>query len=100
MNFVTQLYKTKINLKNYLFILGVETCFCEFPNMEAEHNGILCNTSDGSSHLYGSCDAGQKCTGGFRGQTNDFANRKSKLCETSKLKISQSYLQWRYIIKS
>ena len=56
--------------------------------MGARHNGILCNTSDGSSHLYGSCDVGQKCTGGLTGQTNDFANRKSKLCETSKLKNS------------
>ena len=56
--------------------------------MGARHNGILCNTSDGSSHLYGSCDAGKKCTGGLTGQTKDFANRKSKLCEMSKLKIS------------
>ena len=77
----------KIN-KNYCLIIAVETCYCEYPNMGTRHNGILCKTRDGLSHLYGSCDAGQWCTGGITGQTNDFANRKSKLCETSKSKIS------------
>ena len=41
----------------------------------------MCNTTDGSSRLFGSCDKGQRCTGN---ETEDYLNRKLELCEKSK----------------
>ena len=38
----------------------------------------MCDTTDGSSRLFGSCDVDQPCTGD---ETEDYENRKSKLCE-------------------
>ena len=59
-------------------ILVIEKCYCEFENMSADNNGIMCQTTDGSSYLFGSCDTGVVCSGN---DTYDYANRKSKLCE-------------------
>jgi len=57
---------------------AIEKCHCEFENMGADHNGIMCKTTDGSSYLFGSCDTGAVCSGN---ETDDYVNRKSKLCE-------------------
>ena len=66
----------KVNL-----ISAVEKCYCEFKNSDANNNGIMCNTTDGSARLFGSCDLGQLCNGD---ETDDYLNRKQELCEKSK----------------
>ena len=48
----------------------------------------MCDTTDGSSRLFGSCDVGQPCTGD---ETEEYVNRKSKLCEGNK-----KYFPWRW----
>ena len=55
----------------------MKKCYCEFDDLNPIHNGIMCDTSDGASRLFGSCDVGQPCTGK---ETEDYASRKSKLC--------------------
>ena len=55
----------------------VKNCYCEYDYQEADSNGIMCNTTDGASYLFGSCDAGQICTGDG---TENYASRKSELC--------------------
>jgi len=57
---------------------AIAKCYCEFKNKGANNNGIMCDTTDGSSRLFGSCDVDQPCTGD---ETEDYENRKSKLCE-------------------
>ena len=59
-------------------ILAIAKCYCESKNKGANNNGIMCDTTDGSSRLFGSCDVDQPCTGD---ETEDYENRKSKLCE-------------------
>ena len=59
----------------------MEKCYCEFKNADANNNGIMCNTTDGSARLFGSCDIGQRCTGH---ETENYLNRKLELCEKGK----------------
>ena len=62
-------------------ISAIAKCYCEFKNKGANNNGIMCDTTDGSSRLFGSCDVGQPCIGD---ETDDYVNRKSKLCKSKK----------------
>ena len=66
---------------NLLTISAIAKCYCEFKDKGADNNGIMCDTTDGSSRYFGSCDVGKPCTGD---ETEDYVNRKSKLCENSK----------------
>ena len=66
---------------NLFTISVVEKCYCEFKNKGVDNNGIMCDMTDGSSRLFGSCDVGQPCTGT---ETDDYVNRQSKLCENRK----------------
>ena len=61
----------------YSTISAIKTCYCEFDDQDADLNGIMCNTTDGESRIFGSCDAGQPCIGN---ETENYASRKSELC--------------------
>ena len=72
--------------------LAIEKCYCENPNLSTIStgtNGILCDTTDSSSRLFGSCDSGQVCLGNY---TDDYANRKVILCRKGRTNFSRIYL--------
>jgi len=65
----------------------VKDCYCEFDDLDADFNGIMCTTTDGASRRFGSCDAGQPCTGNG---TENYGSRKSELCGTTEAPATEA----------
>lgn len=65
----------------------VKNCYCEFDDQDADFNGIMCNTTDGASRRFGSCDAGQSLNGT---NTENYASRKTELCGTTEAPATEA----------